>query len=105
MNYRMKIQYGGTRYNGWQRQQSTGNTIPGKIEAVLSRMVGVPWKSTAPGAQTPVSMRFARPPICILIPRLPPARSGITSTPGCRRISVSFRWKKRRQALPLPPAG
>lgn len=40
MNYRMIIQYDGTRYNGWQRQQSTDNTIQGKIEDVLSRMTG-----------------------------------------------------------------
>ena len=40
MNYRMLIQYDGTRYNGWQRQQSTDNTIQGKIEDALSRMTG-----------------------------------------------------------------
>ncbi len=40
MNYRMLVQYDGTRYNGWQRQQSTGQTIQGKIEAVLSRICG-----------------------------------------------------------------
>ena len=37
-NYRMLIQYDGTRYNGWQRQPGTDNTIQGKIEDVLSRM-------------------------------------------------------------------
>lgn len=42
MNFRMKIQYDGTRYNGWQRQQSTDNTIQGKIEDVLGRMSGQP---------------------------------------------------------------
>lgn len=42
MNYRMIIQYDGTRYNGWQRQQSTDNTIQGKIEDVLTRMTGTP---------------------------------------------------------------
>lgn len=42
MNYRMLIQYDGTRYNGWQRQQSTDNTIQGKIEDVLSRMTDTP---------------------------------------------------------------
>lgn len=49
MNYRMKIQYDGTRYNGWQRQQSTDNTIQGKIEAVLSRMVGQPVEISGAG--------------------------------------------------------
>lgn len=42
MNYRMLIQYDGTRYNGWQRQQSTPNTIQGKIEDVLSKMADRP---------------------------------------------------------------
>jgi len=42
MNYRMLIQYDGTRYNGWQRQQSTDMTIQGKIESVLSKMTGKP---------------------------------------------------------------
>lgn len=39
-NYRMKIQYDGTRYKGWQRQKSSSDTIQGRIEAVLSRLVG-----------------------------------------------------------------
>ncbi len=34
-NYRMLIQYDGTRYNGWQRQINTKNTIQEKIESVL----------------------------------------------------------------------
>lgn len=40
MNYRLLIQYDGTRYEGWQRQKTTDNTIQGKIEAVLSKMTG-----------------------------------------------------------------
>ncbi len=40
MNYRMELQYEGTRYNGWQRQDSTENTIQGKLELVLCRMTG-----------------------------------------------------------------
>lgn len=40
MNYRMELQYEGTRYNGWQRQEGTDNTIQGKLEQVLSRMTG-----------------------------------------------------------------
>ena len=41
MNYRLKIQYDGTRYNGWQRLPNAV-TIQGKIEEVLSRMEGTP---------------------------------------------------------------
>lgn len=41
MNYRFLIQYDGTRYDGWQRQKTSGNTIQGKLEAVLSKMTGM----------------------------------------------------------------
>ena len=38
MNYRITIQYDGSRYNGWQKQGNTKNTIQGKLEDILSRM-------------------------------------------------------------------
>ncbi len=41
-NYKLTIQYDGTRYKGWQRLGSRENTIQGKIEHVLSEMVGQP---------------------------------------------------------------
>lgn len=40
-NFKIIIQYEGTRYQGWQRQDSTGNTIQGKFEAVLAKMTGL----------------------------------------------------------------
>jgi tRNA pseudouridine38-40 synthase len=40
MNYRLKIQYDGSRYRGWQRQKTTENTIQGRIEKVLERLTG-----------------------------------------------------------------
>lgn len=39
-NYRMLIQYDGTRYNGWQKQGDTDNTIQQKLETILARMTG-----------------------------------------------------------------
>lgn len=39
-NIRLLLQYEGSRYQGWQRQQSTDNTIQGKMEALLGRMCG-----------------------------------------------------------------
>lgn len=42
MNYKLTIQYDGSRYDGWQRQGNTDNTIQGKLEAVLSRLAGEP---------------------------------------------------------------
>ena len=42
MNYKMILQYDGTRYSGWQRQKATDNTIQGKLEAILTKMAGEP---------------------------------------------------------------
>ena len=42
MNFKLTIQYDGTRYDGWQKQGNTDNTIQGKLESVLSRLAGRP---------------------------------------------------------------
>lgn len=39
-NFKIVLQYEGSRYQGWQRQESTENTIQGKLEALLSKMTG-----------------------------------------------------------------
>ncbi len=39
-NFKIILQYEGTRYQGWQKQESTGNTIQGKLEQLLSKMAG-----------------------------------------------------------------
>lgn len=39
-NIKVILQYEGTRYQGWQRQGNTGNTIQGKLEALLTKMCG-----------------------------------------------------------------
>ena len=39
-NYKITIQYDGSRYKGWQVQKSTDMTIQGKIQDVLSAMTG-----------------------------------------------------------------
>lgn len=41
-NYKMVLQYDGSRYDGWQKQGNTKNTIQGKLESVLSRYFGQP---------------------------------------------------------------
>lgn len=41
-NLRLDLCYEGTRYRGWQRLPGTDNTIQGKLEAVLSRILGEP---------------------------------------------------------------
>lgn len=40
MNYKLLLQYDGTKLNGWQKQGNTDNTIQGKLEAILQRMYG-----------------------------------------------------------------
>lgn len=39
-NFKITVQYDGTKYNGWQRQCNTKNTIQERFENVLSRMCG-----------------------------------------------------------------
>lgn len=39
-NFKIILQYEGTRYQGWQRQESTGNTLQGRLEALLGKMAG-----------------------------------------------------------------
>ncbi|MBR5596136.1 MAG: tRNA pseudouridine(38-40) synthase TruA [Lachnospiraceae bacterium] len=48
-NYRAIIQYEGTRYQGWQKQVSTDNTIQGKLESLLSKMVDQPVEVNSSG--------------------------------------------------------
>ena len=38
----MILQYEGTKYQGWQKQENTDNTIQGKLENILSKMSGAP---------------------------------------------------------------
>lgn len=36
-NYKMTIAYDGTKYNGWQRQGNTDNTIQGKLNEIIGK--------------------------------------------------------------------
>lgn len=40
--YKMTIVYDGTRYQGWQRQKTTGCTIQGIVEEAVSKIAGYP---------------------------------------------------------------
>lgn len=39
-NFKLTIQYDGTRFSGWQKQGNTDNTIQGKIENILKKLTG-----------------------------------------------------------------
>lgn len=41
-NYRLVLQYDGTRYEGWQKQKKSDRTIQGKLESVLTEFAGCP---------------------------------------------------------------
>ncbi len=38
-NYKLTLCYEGTRWRGWQKQGNTGDTIQGRLEALLSRLL------------------------------------------------------------------
>lgn len=48
-NLRLDICYDGTRYRGWQRLPGVENTIQGKLEAALSRILGEPVEISGSG--------------------------------------------------------
>lgn len=48
-NLRLDICYDGTRYRGWQRLPGVDNTIQGKLEQVLSRILGEPIEISGSG--------------------------------------------------------
>ncbi|GLB24827.1 tRNA pseudouridine synthase A 2 [Lacrimispora xylanolytica] len=41
-NYKMVLEYDGSRYDGWQKQGNTDRTIQGKLEGILERLAEVP---------------------------------------------------------------
>ena len=48
-NIRLDVCYDGTRYRGWQRLPGHDNTIQGKLETALSRILGEPIEITGSG--------------------------------------------------------
>lgn len=48
-NFKITIQYDGSRYQGWQKQGSTENTLQGKFETLLSRLAGETVEISASG--------------------------------------------------------
>lgn len=48
-NLRLDLCYDGTRYRGWQRIPGTENTVQGKLEQTLSRILGEPVEISGSG--------------------------------------------------------
>ena len=66
-NFRIILQYEGTRYQGWQKQESTENTIQGKLEQLLSKMAGTKVEVQGSGRTDAGVPAWARWPISISI--------------------------------------
>lgn len=56
----MLLQYEGTRYQGWQKQTGTDNTIQGKLETLLFKMIGKKQRCRVPAGRMPGSMLLGR---------------------------------------------
>lgn len=48
-NFKLTLCYDGSRYKGWQRQGNTENTIQGRLEALLSRLLQQPVELSGSG--------------------------------------------------------
>ena len=61
-NYKLVIQYDGTRYDGWQRmgKDESINTIEYKIAEILRKMTGEEIRYFADAGQKKVSMQEVR---------------------------------------------
>ena len=47
--YLLTLSYDGSRYNGWQKQGNTPNTIQEKLETLLTRLIGEPIEANGSG--------------------------------------------------------
>ena len=98
-NLRLDICYDGTRYKGWQRLPGSDQTIQGKLETALSRILGEQVEITGSGrtdAGTHAKMQVANFHCCSAMPsheilsqlrRYLPEDIGIYS---CRDVSPRF---------------
>ena len=98
-NLRLDICYDGTRYKGWQRLAGTDNTIQGKLEKTLSRILAEPIEISGSGrtdagvhakgqvANFHCQSLMSTDELLILLRRYLPEDIGIYS---CREVSDRF---------------
>ena len=48
-NYKLILEYDGSRYRGWQRLPDGGATVQGRLEQVLSRLLDEPTEVSGSG--------------------------------------------------------
>ena len=81
-NFCLVIQYDGTRYNGWQRQGNTSDTIQEKLENILAYLYGEPVELNGSG-RTDAGVHALRQIANYRVPR-------IVSRYSCREILDYF---------------
>ena len=108
-NFCLMIQYDGTRYNGWQRQGNTSNTIQEKLETILEQLYGEPVDLNGSG-RTDAGVHALRQIANFRIPRIMSRyscqKSRIILISIFRRTSVSSQSSRCRSASThgSPPA-
>lgn len=90
-NFKILIQYEGTKYQGWQRQESTGNTIQGKFEAILSKMTDSKVQIDGSGRTDAGVHAYGQVANFKIDTKM---RLWTISTAICLRISESFRFRR-----------
>lgn len=81
-NFCLILQYDGTRYNGWQRQGNTSNTIQEKLERILEQLYGEPVELNGSG-RTDAGVHALRQIANYRVPRM-------MSRHSCRQIQAYF---------------
>ena len=91
-NFKILIQYEGTKYQGWQRQEFTGNTIQGKFEAILSKMTDSKVQIDGSGRTDAGVHAYGQVANFKIDTKM--SADGTISTAICLRISESFRFRR-----------
>ena len=66
-SYKCIVSYDGTRYNGWQKQGNTPNTIQEKIEDIFTKTLNEPIEITGSG-RTDAGVHALGQPLGLTVP-------------------------------------
>ena len=84
--YKMVLCYDGSRYNGWQKQGNTDNTLQEKLEKILTEIAGV--ETEIAGSGRTDAGTHAKGQVASF-------RMDWKRMVGCRKMWALFLWKKR----------